>query len=197
MPILIALADVNSGPLLGRQFAGWGEEATVVADGQTACAELLRAGGPRLAVVDCALTNTDGLAVCRQVRAADPLDRPYLILVGLSRMCPDVPSALACGADDYVPYPVALDELLARVGVGKRTLAWQQELRVRCTPAAAPNNTLTTLCVYCKSVRAADRWQTIEQSLSAMGHQCSHAICPTCYDARVRPELAALAGEAG
>ncbi len=196
MPILIALTDVNSGPLLGRLFTGWGEETMMVTDGQTTCSELLRVEGPRLAVIDCALANGDGMAVCRQIRAADPLDRPYLILVGLSRSCPDVPAALASGADDYVPYPLAPDELLARVGVGKRTLAWQKQARGR--EAAVPaGQSLLTICAYCKNVRAGERWQTIEQALGEMGRQCSHTICPTCYDARVRPELAALAGEAG
>jgi DNA-binding response OmpR family regulator len=205
MPLLLALADTNAGPLLGRSFAGWGEDAKLIADGQTACTELLARDGPRLAVIDCDLPEEGGLEVCRKLRAAAPLERPYLILLGLSRSCPDVPAALASGADDYIPFPVALDELMARVEVGKRTLAHQAQLLLRCTAMGIPPRAnspgspreLRTLCAYCKSVRTGNRWHSIEELLTALGQECTHTICPTCYDARVRPELAALAGEAG
>ena len=139
-----------------------------------------------------------GLSMCRTVRAADGLDRPYLILLGLSQSCPDVGTALASGADDYVPYPVELDELHARVEVGKRTLAWQQRLLAQCKPSPEkPARSLTIVCAYCKGVRFGDSWKPIEEALATLGQECSHTICPTCYDARVRPELAGLAGEAG
>jgi DNA-binding response OmpR family regulator len=199
MSILIALADPNSGPLLGQLLAGCGEEALLVPDGPSACTELLRDDGPRLGVIDCALPEMDGLAVCRKVCSATLTERPHLILLGLSRTCPDIPTALACGADDYVGYPVALDELLARVGAGQRILAWQQQLLQRAASSLAPAlpRSILTLCAYCKSVRVGERWQPIEEALSNLGQGCSHTICLTCYDARVRPELAGLAGGIG
>ena len=66
-----------------------------------------------LLVLDIGLPTLDGLEVCRRVREAHPRV-PILILTAQSDEL-DVVEGLDAGADDYVPKPFRLGELLARV----------------------------------------------------------------------------------
>jgi DNA-binding response OmpR family regulator len=66
-----------------------------------------------LLVIDIGLPTLDGLEVCRRVRDAHPRV-PILILTAQSDEL-DVVEGLDAGADDYVPKPFRLGELLARV----------------------------------------------------------------------------------
>jgi DNA-binding response OmpR family regulator len=66
-----------------------------------------------LVVLDIGLPTLDGLDVCRRVRAAHPRV-PILILTAQTDEL-DVVEGLDAGADDYVPKPFRLGELLARV----------------------------------------------------------------------------------
>jgi DNA-binding response OmpR family regulator len=66
-----------------------------------------------LLVIDIGLPTLDGLEVCRRVRDARPRV-PILILTAQSDEL-DVVEGLDAGADDYVPKPFRLGELLARV----------------------------------------------------------------------------------
>jgi DNA-binding response OmpR family regulator len=66
-----------------------------------------------LLVIDIGLPTLDGLDVCRRVREVHPRV-PILILTAQSDEL-DVVEGLDAGADDYVPKPFRLGELLARV----------------------------------------------------------------------------------
>jgi DNA-binding response OmpR family regulator len=66
-----------------------------------------------LLLLDLGLPNVDGLEICRRVRAAHPRV-PILILTAQTDEL-DVVEGLDAGADDYVPKPFRLAELLARV----------------------------------------------------------------------------------
>jgi DNA-binding response OmpR family regulator len=66
-----------------------------------------------LLILDLGLPGLDGLDVCRRVRAAHPRV-PILILTAQSGEL-DVVEGLDAGADDYVPKPFRVAELLARV----------------------------------------------------------------------------------
>ncbi|MEV8016517.1 response regulator transcription factor [Streptomyces sp. NPDC086554] len=82
------------------------------ADGQRALTAVAR-WEPDLLVLDVLMPVLDGLAVCRQLRAAG--DRtPVLVLTALDSVSERV-DGLDAGADDYLVKPFALDELVARV----------------------------------------------------------------------------------
>jgi len=59
------------------------------------------------------MPRMDGLEVCRTLRG-DGYDRPILVLTARDGVADRV-SGLDAGADDYLPKPFALEELLARV----------------------------------------------------------------------------------
>ncbi|MEI5101489.1 response regulator transcription factor [Streptomyces sp. PmtG] len=81
-------------------------------DGQRALTAVVR-WEPDLLVLDVMMPVMDGLAVCRQLRAAG--DRtPVLVLTALDSVSDRV-DGLDAGADDYLVKPFALDELAARV----------------------------------------------------------------------------------
>ncbi|MFD9910709.1 response regulator transcription factor [Streptomyces sp. NPDC059063] len=89
-----------------------GHHVRGVGDGQRALAAVAR-WEPDLVVLDVLMPVMDGLAVCRQLRAAG--DRvPVLVLTALDSVSDRV-DGLDAGADDYLVKPFALDELVARV----------------------------------------------------------------------------------
>ncbi|GAA3086106.1 response regulator transcription factor [Streptomyces rectiviolaceus] len=92
-------------------------------DGQRALSAVAR-WEPDLLVLDVMMPVLDGLAVCRQLRAAG--DRtPVLVLTALGSVSERV-DGLDAGADDYLVKPFALDELVARVRALLRRAAPEQ-----------------------------------------------------------------------
>jgi two-component system response regulator MprA len=68
---------------------------------------------PDLVVLDLNLPGIDGLETCRRIRASG-FSGPVLMLTARHEVSDKV-SGLDAGADDYLPKPFALDELLARI----------------------------------------------------------------------------------
>lgn len=66
-----------------------------------------------LLLLDLGMPNMDGLTVCRRLRSAGSR-LPVLVLTARTEVSDRV-SGLDAGADDYLPKPFSLDELLARV----------------------------------------------------------------------------------
>lgn len=68
---------------------------------------------PHAAILDINLPGIDGLETCRRLRSRG-FDRPILMLTARHGV-EDRVVGLDAGADDYLPKPFALEELLARV----------------------------------------------------------------------------------
>jgi len=77
-------------------------------------------GRPDLVVLDLGLPDMDGLEVLRKVRAHD-VDLPVLLLTARAGL-DDKIAGLDSGADDYLPKPFEMTELLARLRVMERRL---------------------------------------------------------------------------
>ncbi len=74
---------------------------------------VLAGGGVDLVVLDLNLPGIDGIETCRQLRSAG-FAGPVLMLTARHEVRDRV-SGLDAGADDYLPKPFALAELLARI----------------------------------------------------------------------------------
>src|SRR5882724_3246767 len=68
---------------------------------------------PDALVLDVMMPRLDGLEVCRHLRSTGD-DLPILVLTARD-MVSDRVAGLDAGADDYLPKPFALEELLARL----------------------------------------------------------------------------------
>jgi two-component system, OmpR family, response regulator MprA len=97
---------------LARALELEGYEVDVVVDGVAALAKTRRETFDAL-VVDVMMPGVDGLGVCRVLRADG--DRTPVLMLTARVETPDRVAGLDAGADDYLPKPFELDELLARL----------------------------------------------------------------------------------
>ena len=112
MKILIADDEHAVRDALGRALESEGYEVAFARDGRETLAAVVR-DRPDAAVIDVMMPPPDGLEVCRQLRSAEN-EIPILMLTA-RRDVSDRVAGLDAGADDYLPKPFALDELLARI----------------------------------------------------------------------------------
>jgi two-component system, cell cycle response regulator len=126
--VLVAEDDASSRFRLQAALRAWGYEVTSVADGRQAIAELARADGPSLAVLDWSMPEADGLEVCRALRRNPDGRYVYAILLTSHDRDEDVIAGFDAGADDYVTKPFNTKELRARVRSGARIVQLQHQL---------------------------------------------------------------------
>jgi len=112
MRVLVVDDDPAVRESLRRSLVFNGYQVELAADGEQA----LRAvadSRPDAVVLDVMMPRLDGLATCRALRAAGD-DVPVLMLTARDEVADRV-AGLDAGADDYLPKPFALEELLARL----------------------------------------------------------------------------------
>ncbi len=110
--ILVAEDDRQVREALGRILRFEGYEVVTVNDGAAAL-EAVDEHDPAAVVLDVMMPFVDGLETCRRLRArAD--HRPVLMLTARDAVSDRV-AGLDAGADDYLPKPFSLEELLARL----------------------------------------------------------------------------------
>ena len=97
---------------LRRSLAFNGYTVDLAEDGVEAL-EAIASERPDAVVLDVMMPRLDGLEVCRQLRSTGD-DLPILVLTARDSVSERV-SGLDAGADDYLPKPFALEELLARL----------------------------------------------------------------------------------
>jgi len=128
--VLLAEDDRATRESLVRALELDGYDVRAVNDGAAAL-EVFEEHDPDLLVLDLMMPNVDGLTVCRRLRSRSD-HTPILIATARTEVSDRV-SGLDAGADDYLPKPFALDELLARVRALMRRTTYDtpdRELRV-------------------------------------------------------------------
>lgn len=200
MRILIAEDDAVSRRVLEATLVKWGYEVIVTTDGQQALDALKQPDAPSLAVLDWMMPGLDGSEVCRRAREAVGNRLLYILLLTAKGSKEDLVEGLTAGADDYVVKPFDRAELQARLNVGERILRLQAELAKRVQElelALSKVNLLQGLlpiCCYCKKIRDDQNyWRQVEGYIAEHSEaQFTHAICPTCRENIVEPELERL-----
>jgi two-component system response regulator MprA len=97
---------------LRRSLSFNGYSVALAQDGLEAL-DLISSDRPDAVVLDVMMPRLDGLEVCRQLRSTGD-DLPILVLTARDSVSERV-AGLDAGADDYLPKPFALEELLARM----------------------------------------------------------------------------------
>ena len=90
-----------------------GYQVELAEDGERALEQVASPSAPDAVILDVLMPGIDGLEVCRRLRAEDNAV-PVLMLTARSEVDSRV-AGLDAGADDYLPKPFALAELLARL----------------------------------------------------------------------------------
>jgi two-component system response regulator MprA len=90
-----------------------GYQVELAVDGGDALHRLEANGQPDAVILDVLMPGVDGLEVCRRIRGKGS-SVPVLMLTARAEVESRV-SGLDAGADDYLPKPFALEELLARL----------------------------------------------------------------------------------
>src|ERR1700754_4427522 len=112
MRILVVDDDRAVRESLRRSLAFNGYQVDLAVDGKDAL-DAVQQRRPDAMVLDVMMPRVDGLELCRRMREAGD-ELPILVLTARDAVSDRV-AGLDAGADDYLPKPFALEELLARL----------------------------------------------------------------------------------
>jgi two-component system response regulator MtrA len=121
--VLVVDDDPALAEMLGIVLRGEGFEPAFVSDGDAALGAFRREK-PDVVLLDLMLPGTDGIEVCRQIRAESGV--PIVMLTAKGDTT-DIVLGLESGADDYVVKPFKPKELVARVRARLRTHGTEPE----------------------------------------------------------------------
>src|ERR1700733_10338819 len=138
--VLIAEDDAVSRHVLKSFLHKWNYDVTAETDGAAALRILESDDSPRLAVLDWMMPGMEGVQICQRIRERKKGPYIYVLLLTARSEKRDLLRGLELGADDYLTKPFDSEELRARLLVGERILALQddlilarEELRFRAT----------------------------------------------------------------
>ena len=129
--LLIIEDDQRLAGMVGDYLSQSGFAVSLAATGSDGLSKLSQTEAPDLVILDVMLPDTDGLEVCRRIRALEGQKANTPILMLTAKGDPmDRIVGLEIGADDYVAKPFEPRELLARV----RAILRRHTLAARSTP---------------------------------------------------------------
>lgn len=118
--LLMIEDDARLAQMVGEYLTQSGFAFNHAGDG-TAGLEQLQQHAPDLVILDLMLPDTDGLEICRRIRALPgPLSKVSVLMLTAKGDPMDRIIGLEIGADDYLPKPFDLDELEARIRALRR-----------------------------------------------------------------------------
>ncbi len=176
MKVLVAEDDRTSRTLLHGAMLKLGYSVVEAEDGASAW-EALGHTGARIVVSDWVMPDTDGLELCRRVRARK--DAPYvyfILLTGKMLGVDHYEKAMETGVDDFLTKPLDLDALRVRLRVAERIVA--------LTERVATLEGILPMCAYCRRIRdERGAYQSLEDYVSdKTPAQFSHGVCPQCVE---------------
>ena len=133
MKVLIADDERATQRVLETLLEKHGYEVVLASNGEEALAILEREDAPDLVILDWLMPDVDGIEICRRVREWNKERYSYIIMLTAKTAKEDFVLGLDAGMDDYLSKPFHPDELRARVRVGERMLALQEQLRIQAT----------------------------------------------------------------
>jgi diguanylate cyclase (GGDEF)-like protein len=126
--VLVAEDNPMFRRILQSWLEEWGYQVTIAEAGEAAWRALNSAQPPQLAILDWMMPEIDGVELCRRIRARKSPAYQYILMLTARDNQRDRVLGFEAGADDYLTKPFDRDELRARLRVGKRILALQEDL---------------------------------------------------------------------
>ncbi|HOI62942.1 MAG TPA: response regulator transcription factor [Mesotoga sp.] len=111
--VVVVEDDVHIGKLLQMELSHEGYSVEVITEGETALKRLEKKL-PDLLILDVMLPGANGFRVLNKVREYISTDLPIIMLTARGDV-EDRVRGLKGGADDYIPKPFVIEELLARM----------------------------------------------------------------------------------
>ncbi len=133
----------------------------------TEALEMFHEHSPCMVVTDWMMPDLSGLELCKRIRADRTRPYTYVILMTSNKEKGSVVKGLQAGADDYLTKPFDPEEMLARMGVGRRIIDLHRELAAKSLrlEEAARTDPLTGL----PNRRAMEEW-ALRQLSGAVRH---------------------------
>jgi two-component system cell cycle response regulator len=100
----------------------------LLAENGNEAVRLFKEHRPAVVITDWMLPDSSGPELCERIRAESTDSYTYIILLTSMTEKEDIVKGLSAGADDYLTKPFDRDELLARIGVGRRTIELHREI---------------------------------------------------------------------
>jgi phosphoserine phosphatase RsbU/P len=141
---------------------------------------------PRLVITESALNELNGLELCRKIRSARGSKYAYLIVLASEATKVKFLEAMDAGADDFLPQPCDLMDIVLRLRVAERLL--QLSSTVTRLESRLP------ICSYCKQIRDdREEWHPVDRYVHQRSEASfSHGVCPECYQSHIEPQLQAI-----
>jgi phosphoserine phosphatase RsbU/P len=186
--LLVAEDEPLSRRVLQSRLTSAGYDVVIAEDGARAW-EILRSDDSlELAILDWMMPGIDGTEICRRLRAREPGNYVYVILLTARGKVADVVTGLEAGADDYITKPFEWDELRTRLRTGNRILQLRSDLEDKVEElelALAHVKTLQGLlpiCMHCKSIRDdSNSWHKLESYIEEHSNAMfTHSLCQAC-----------------
>jgi diguanylate cyclase (GGDEF)-like protein len=129
--------------------------------------ELYRKHAPEIVLTDWMMPDLSGLELCEKIRADSRRGYTYIIVLTAKTEKNNVVKGLSAGADDYLTKPFDNGELLARIGVGCRTVDLHREIAAKNLQLEEMAHTDSLTCL--PNRRALEDW-AIRQLRGAARH---------------------------
>ncbi len=131
LKILLCEDDENLGMLLREFLQAKGFYADLCNDGDKGYKAFLK-GKYDLCVLDVMMPKKDGFTLAQEIRAVNR-DVPIIFLTA-KNLKEDVLQGFKIGADDYIPKPFSMEELVSRIGAILRRVRGKKEKDVTVYP---------------------------------------------------------------
>jgi len=115
-PVLVVDDESDIVDFLTTILEDEGYQVVAARDGVEAM-EIIQAAGPALMILDLMMPRMNGLQVLDELRTGKFTPRPSTIVLSAKSTHQDILDALERGADDFIPKPFDLEDLLLRVRV--------------------------------------------------------------------------------
>jgi two-component system, OmpR family, alkaline phosphatase synthesis response regulator PhoP len=100
--------------LLENRVRGAGHDVVSATNGEEGLT-LVATEKPDLVVLDWMMPRRDGIEVCEEIRASDPLHAVKVLMLTARSQQSDVDRAMEAGADDYIVKPFSSRDLIERI----------------------------------------------------------------------------------